>query len=182
MYDESAKLEAVFALLGRDRLGVLILRAPYAMSSLLSIIVVTYEFIVLTLVHRYSYRLRDTTILFILGFCQIVPSFFLDEPAFWWTANISFCFAGALAFANELARNKKEAFVVDGIHSMAISKLKFDVGVSLLATGWSCAVAVWLSKWFGIALLVPMVPVKLGILVWERNYITRTHEKLGLEW
>lgn len=166
-------------------------RAPYALSNFLSIIIVTYEYIALTLVHRYSYRLRDTVIIFTLGFCQIAPSFFLDHPNSWWTANVFFCGAGVIAYVNEANRNRKEAFEAEGIYPMTRSKLRFDLLVSISATLW-CSFAVFafsVARWEWLngrapklLMLIPMVAVQVGILFWERSYITNIHKKLGLEW
>lgn len=87
-----------------------------------------------------------------------------------------------MAFVNELDRNRVGAFSVEGIYEMAKAKLQFDVVVSAIATSWCCIVTIWLSKWFGSVLLVPMLLVQVAILLRERHYISRTHEKLGLEW
>lgn len=169
-------------------------RAPYAFITFVSMIIVTYEYIVLTLVHRYSYHLRDTVILFGLGFAQIVPVFFLHEPPWWWVGNILFCSAGVVAFTNESIRNKDASFGFPGIYPMTKAKLRFDIGLSILATIWCCSAAGVLFKvptvlfqgstisidplWF----LLPMLVVQATILLRERKYIRNIHAKLGFSW
>jgi hypothetical protein len=195
-----------------DRLGELMARAPYALSTLLSMIIVTYEYIVLTLVHRYSYRLRDTIILFGLGLFQIGPIFFLSEPTWWWATNIFFCGAGAVAFKNESSRNTEPAFDTRDIYSMTMKKLRFDAWISLIATFWCgfAAGALFIGShmneqndtlgWLLVSepvqqflafrdrhpspwfLLAPMLLVQSGILLYESMHIRRIHKKLGLVW
>ena len=114
----------------------LYVRAPYALSTFLSMVIVTYEYIVLTLVERYSYQLLDTIILFGLGLFQIGPSFFLSDPLWWWATNAVFCAAGVIAFINELYRSKEYAFAEKGIYHMTKRKLQFDVCVSVMAAVW----------------------------------------------
>jgi len=46
----------------------------------------------------------------------------------------------------------------------------------------STSVGAWLAGSWGPALLVPMMIVQVSILWVERNYLSRIHQKLGIEW
>jgi hypothetical protein len=194
-----------------NHFGALVGRAPYALSTLLSMVIVTYEYIVLTLIHRYSYQLLDVVILFMLGLSQIGPIFFLNDPIGWWAGNICFCGVGAVAFVNESYRNKPAAFGVSEIYRMIVVKLRFDIFVALLATVWSGfgvflllgnnrgepntilrtilvsrpmqAIVDFTSGWRSPwMLLLPMIVIQLGILIYEDMHLRRIQKKLGLVW
>jgi hypothetical protein len=83
---------------------------PFALASLVTIMVISYEYTWFVGMFRWPPRVWDTLVPFLLGFAEAAPMFFLRDAKMWWLWTAVFCIVGALAFVNTLSRCRSSMF------------------------------------------------------------------------
>lgn len=91
----------------------------YTLSSLLGIIIVSYEYAWFIGVFRWSPKVWDTIAPIGLGFSQVAPMFSLTNPEKWWLWNSIFCAVGGLSFANSIWNCNRKLFGENGDNEKA---------------------------------------------------------------
>jgi len=157
---------------------------PYSAMCFIFLIVVTREYTWLVGTLKWSPKVLDTIIPFVLGLSEIIPVFYLTSPHIWWLLVAILCFVGSAAFSNTLWNCKKSMFGEnEKAYSRTVSALKWDRLIALIATDISIfswillPKKVWyLEKVFLILLLVCVV----AIMYKDEKFIKALHKDFNL--
>ncbi len=161
---------------------------PYSLLSLVTMVLVTYEYTWFVAIYRWSPRVLDVTIPFMLGVLEGVPLFYFIEPPIWWSFQIVLCAGGAAAFIHTLANTKGPIFgkndrayvrtkaslrrnILIVFIAAAVCLLALLSSLTGLLNGWSLAVA------FG----VPYFLCAMWMVWADERFMSALHQDFGFD-
>jgi len=83
---------------------------PYSLTSLIILVLVTYEYLPFLVIFRWRLKIWDTIIPFSLGTFEMISISCLTTPWLWWLFTGVFCFVGMLAFHNARENSPRKMF------------------------------------------------------------------------
>ncbi len=101
-------VEHVLPLTGRPQSWAPVL--IYAVASFLIIITISFEYYYFVAVYRWSPKVPDTVIPFLLGVFEISAIYYLHNPRAWWLLTGCLAGVGVIAFSNTLINSRSTMF------------------------------------------------------------------------
>ena len=157
---------------------------PYSVTSLIFLIVVTYEYTWFVGIFKYSPKIWDTIIPFVLGASEIAPMFYLTNPRIWWVLVTIFCFFGAWGFLNTL-RNCKEPMFGENEQAYRRTRntLKWDISIAMVGAVISSFAGIlspikvwyWETPFWG-----SVIGIVTYMIVREEKFLKALHRDFGL--
>ncbi len=157
---------------------------PYSIMSFVLLMIMSYEYTWFVGVFRWSPKVLDTVVPFVLGASEITPTFFLAQPRKWWITTAIFCILGAIGFWNSLRNCKKSMFPGNiKAYELTSAALKSDILIALLFA-LSCFIASNLSlnrfnNW-EIPFYLLFVALSAAMIAREERFMKKLHEAFGL--
>ena len=161
---------------------------PYSILSFLVLIIVTFEYSWFVGIFRFSPRLVDIIIPFVLGVAEISPMFYLTNPKVWWLLISTFCFIGAIGFFNSVFMCKK--YITDPIVNKLIGNtLKYNILISVSVAIISMLAGLihyWqqqmIISWYIEAIFWSFIFLPGFIMLFkDEHFMTKLHEHYEVE-
>jgi len=167
---------------------------PFALVSLLAIMIVSFEYVWFTGIYRWSIKFWDVVTPIMLGITEVSTLFFLNEPAYWWLAHSIFTLFGTLAFFRTYLNCDKKMFssqtLVGYTQDSLFDYIERDIVKSMCITASASIVCFigfrlfWMDnqdlmlQW-GVYILYTLI---LIVLVYkDTKFVETLHNAYGLE-
>jgi len=105
---------------------------PYILIILGNLIIVSFEYTWFVGMFTGPISYLDILTVYILGFSEIFPMYYINDPYIWWISSSVFYFFGALAFCNSLYKLKYIAYKPSEAKDLVKRSLKKNVALAMV--------------------------------------------------
>lgn len=165
---------------------------PYSLISFLIFVTISYEYIYFLSIFRWSIKIFDIIIPFVIGICEVTPMYLIDNNNKWWLFTGVLCLLGALAYLNSI-RNCESDMFEDRYHELYV-KLKNDLWrctIYSILSAIVCFVGFWLSNKYEyqpndlhiseIILLIILLVIIFKLLIGNEKFLNEMYKGFGIE-
>ncbi len=163
---------------------------PYAAFSFLVIVTVSFEYNWFVGMYRWSPKVWDTLIPFLLGIAEIGPMFYLTNPRIWWLLTAALGYVAALAFLNTFLNSKREIFENDEVYGMTRRAVMSDIAISAFLGSLAVVIGLTYRQWGKVGYwyitdfgAITLYLVVVALWLWkESRFVRRLHQAMDLKY